>query len=88
MVKPELTLFEVQDKGSFMNTTESTQPGFCIPPEAFDSINMSFTTDEFILPMMNSKMLFIADVNQAIISSPTIRVDNTFKVYTTSDDSL
>jgi hypothetical protein len=32
-----------------MNTTESNQPGFGVSPEAFDSINVSFTTNKFIL---------------------------------------
>ena len=55
-----------------MNTTESNQPGFGVYPEALNSINVSFTTIKFILTMVNSIMLFVAKINKAIITAPTV----------------
>jgi hypothetical protein len=60
-----------------MNTTESSQPGFSIAPEALDSINMRFTTNKLTLTMVNSKMLFISKIDKAIIASPAVSMNDT-----------
>ncbi len=71
-----------------MNSTEASQSGFRKAPERFNSINMRFTTDKLILSMIDSKMLFVAEVNQPIIASPAITVDDAFRVHSSSDYCL
>ena len=78
----------MQMKGLFTHTSEPIEPGFGIAPEAFNSVNMTFTKDEFIVSVVDSKMLFITKVNEPIITSPSIRMDDAFKINSTSDDRL
>jgi len=78
----------MQMKSLFAHTSESEKPGFGITPEAFDSVDMAFAMDEFILSMVDPKVLFITKVNESIVTSPTIRMDNAFKAHTASDNRL
>jgi hypothetical protein len=38
--------------------------------------------------MVNAKIFLIAQINQAIIPSPSIRMNDTFQLYTPPDDGL
>ena len=58
--------FKCKRKDLFNNTTEPGQSGFSIAPETLDSVYMTFTTSKFIMPVMNSKILFVSEVNQAV----------------------
>ena len=78
----------MQMKSFFAHTSESEKPGFGITPEAFDSIDMVFAMDEFILSMVDPKVLFITKVDESIVTSPAIGMDNAFKTHTTSDNRL
>lgn len=48
---------------TFMDTPEFSQPGFGVTPEAFNTINMSFSSKKFVLSMMYSKMFFVSQIN-------------------------
>lgn len=78
----------MQMKGLFTHTSEPIESGFGVAPEAFNSVDMTFTKDEFVLPVVDSKVLFVAKVNKPVIASPSIRMDDTFKVNPASDDPL
>ena len=78
----------MQMEGQFTQPSKFGKPGLGIAPEAFDSIDMTFTMDKFILPVVDSKMFFIAKVNEAIVPSPAIRMNNAFEIYTTSNSRL
>ena len=75
-------------KSLFAHTTEPGQPGFGIAPEALDPVDMTLAMNKFILSMVDAKMLFITKVNEPIISSPAIRMDDTFNAHSTSDNRL
>jgi len=50
------------------------QSVFSKGPKGLDVINTFFPTGKFIITVMDSVMLFIAYINQAIIATPTIRM--------------
>ena len=58
---------------------ELYQPVFCKRPEGFNSVNVAFAPDKFISTMMYPIMLLVTQIHQAIITSPLIRMDNTFR---------
>jgi len=78
----------MQMEGHFTQPSKFGKPGLGIAPEAFDSIDMTFTMDKFILPVVDSKVFFIAKVNEAIVPSPAIRMNDAFEIYTTSNNRL
>ncbi len=49
---------------------------------------MRFTSDKFILAMMHSEMLIVANVYQTIIASPSIRMDYAVDINTTPYNAL
>ena len=78
----------MQMKACFAHTLEPEKPGLGKTPEAFNSIDVAFALNEFILPMVDSEVLFVSQIHQSIISSPTIGMDDALKAYSTSDNRL
>ena len=72
----------------FIHTSEPGESCFGIAPKALDSINMTFIMNKLILSMVDSKMLLVPEINESIVATPAIRMDNTLKVYTTPDNRL
>jgi len=88
VIKSKLALFQMQMKSHFTESSKFGKPGLGIAPEAFDSIDMTFTMDKFVLPVIDSEVFFIPKVNEAIVPSPAIRMDNAFEIYATSNNRL
>ena len=78
----------MQMEGHFTQPSKFGKPGLGIAPEAFNSIDMTFTMDKFVLPVVDSEVFFIAKVNKAIVPSPAIRMNDAFETYTTSNNRL
>jgi hypothetical protein len=76
MVKTEFGLLEVQRKGLRWDAFELGQTEFGIGPEGLDSVDMAVTSGEFIFSMMDSKVLGVSDVHQALIASRAVTVDD------------
>ena len=49
---------------------------------------MFLANTEFILSMVHTIVLFIAQVNQAAVTAPAIGVDDAIRIYFTSNDGL
>ena len=75
MIEPKLTLFKMQIKSRFRKPSELGQTHFSDAPEVFDAVNMGLTICKFVVAMLNPMMLFITQVNQAVIAFPPIGVD-------------
>ena len=88
MVEPKLTLFKMQIKSCFRQSSKLCQAHFSNAPEVFDTVDVRLFISKFIGTMLNSVMLFIPQVHKAIVASPTIGVDRAFKVYFTLDHRL
>jgi len=67
---------------------ELHKPSFSKGPEGFNAIDMAFTANEFIYSMVYAIVLIIPQINQAVVASPSVRMDDTFRVYSTSNDAL
>ena len=71
-----------------IHTTKTHHPGFCKPPEPLDTVDMGAAPDEFVLPVIDPEMLSIADIDQTIVSTPAIRVDDAIESDTSPDNAL
>ena len=58
-----------------MHTMELLNSSFGISPKAFDAIDVGLISGEFDFTMINSQVLSIPHINQDIISSPAIGLD-------------
>ena len=88
MIETEFRFFEVQVEGACWNPIELRESALGIAPEGFDSVNVAVASGEFIGPMINSKVFFVADIDKAVIASPTIAVNDALKGNMASDNSL
>ena len=58
VIEPEFAFFQVKEESFSTYTTEPIKPGLCTSPKALDAIDMRFLISEFIVSMLNTKMLF------------------------------
>ena len=58
--------------------SESREARFRKAPEAFYSVDMGFAPGEFVPAMINTKVLAIADIDKAIVTTPAVRIDDAF----------
>jgi hypothetical protein len=72
----------------FIHTPEPGKSRFGISPKALDSIDMTFIMNKLILSMIDSKMFLVSEINESIIASPTVRMNNTLEVHATPDNRL
>src|SRR5437762_2086606 len=57
-------------------------------PETLDAVNMVCATRELVLPMIDSIVLRVADINQAIVAAPPVRVDDRLRGNATANNGL
>ena len=88
MIEPKLTLFKMQIKSRFRKSPELCQAHFSNAPEVFNSVNMGLAVGKFVVSMLNPMMLFITQVNQAVITFPPIGWDGALKVCLAPDHHL
>jgi hypothetical protein len=88
MIKPKLTFFQVQMERGLAHATKPTESCFGIAPKTLNTINVRLFLDKLIASMVDAKMFLVPQINQAIIPSPSIRMNNTFQLYTPPDDGL
>lgn len=58
------------------DSIELLKPAFGKAPEALNAIDVLRATGKLIGSMLNSEVLRVTDINQAIIAAPAIRVNN------------
>ena len=75
MVKAKLGFFQMQIKRVFSHAVKLCQSAFCITPKRLNAIDMIIAYRKLILAMMHSKMFIKANIYQAIITAPAIRVN-------------
>lgn len=66
-----------------MQALESTQPQLGKGPEGFDAIDMSISCCKFVGAVMNTKVLIIAQIDQAFIGAPAIGMNHAVMINTT-----
>ena len=76
MVKTEFGLLEVQRKGLRWDTFELSQTQFGVGPEGLDTVDVAVASSKLVFSMMDSEVLGVANINQALVAPPTITVDD------------
>ena len=72
VIEPKFTFFKMIVKGIFSDSTELRVSSFCQTPQALNTVNMGFPSNKFLLPMVYSKVLFVPQIDQSIVTAPTI----------------
>ena len=80
MAEAKLGLLQVPVERLPGNPVEFGQPSFDKAPERFDPVDVIGTPGKFILTMVDPKMFVASHVDQAIIPSPSIGVNETFRI--------
>ena len=88
IIKPKFRFFQMQIKSRLLHTFKFSKSGFGISPKPFNAIYVRSASDKFIRTMINTKVFFITNVNQAIVTSPTVRMNNTVQTYLSAYDLL
>ena len=88
MVESELRLFQMQVKGGIGQSIELHQPGLGKCPEGLDAVDMVLALDELIGAVLDPVMFFVAQIDQAVVASPAVGVDDALWVHFTPYDGL
>ena len=88
VVKSEFAFFQMKVKSVFCQPAKAHKTRLGEGSEAFNAINMRVFIGKFIVAMLHPEVLLIAQVDQAIVAAPAIRVDNTFEFYPTTNYPL
>ena len=70
------------------HTSELGKPVFGNVPEAFDVVDVVLTSGEFVLAMVDTKMLAVSDIDENIVAFKAIQVNDTTIDHHAPDDGL
>ncbi len=88
MIEPKLALFQVQVEGCRRDAVELLEPSLGETPKALNPIEVICALHKLVLTMMDSKMLGISGINQAVVTAPTVRVDDGVECDATAHNGL
>ena len=88
MVEPVLALLQVQVEGARRDPVELLEPALSITPETLNAIDVSCAAHELVVAMIDSIMLTVANIYQAIITAPPVRVDDCSERDATANNGL
>ena len=88
VIEPILALFQVQVEGGGCDPVELLEAPLGEAPEALNAVDVMRAGDELVLTVMDSKMLRIPNVNQAVIAAPAVRVDDGVERDATAHNGL
>lgn len=71
-----------------MHPSVLDKAGFGKSPKALDLIDMGLAGSELILSMIDSQVLSITDINQAVIAAPAVGVDDAVKADLSPNNRL
>ena len=71
-----------------MHASELGKPGFGEAPETFNAVDMGLPSNKFIFPVVHPEMFPVSQIDQPVVSSPPVRVNDGLKVNTSPDDAL
>ncbi len=59
---------------------------FGIRPERFDPVDVPSAVGELVLSVMNTIMLFVAQINQAAVAAPGVGMDHAVRIDSAPND--
>ena len=72
----------------FGNTPEPCEARLSIAPEALNAVDVRVALNVFTLAMVNAEVLFIAHINQTVIASPFVGVNDRINRHSPPDNPL
>lgn len=87
-VEPELALFQVQIEGYLSHPSEPAKPGFGETPESLDAVDVGLPLSELVPAVVDSQVLAIADIDQAVVAAPVVGVDHALGFHFASYNRL
>jgi len=64
------------------------EPPFGKRPKGLDSVDMASATSELVLSVLHPKVLFVSEIDQAVISPPAIRMNDAVEADSSPNDGL
>lgn len=61
---------------------------FSKAPEALNAIDMVRASGKLVLPMINSVMLRVANINKSVVAAPAVTMDNRLRSNATANNGL
>ena len=71
MIKPKLTLLQMQCKSMFRHAIELDQTTLSKAPKGFNPVDMAAALDELIVAVIDPKVFIKPNVYQTIVTTPT-----------------
>ena len=87
-IEPILALFQVQIELLRGDAVELMQPTLSITPEALDAVDVVRTSDELVGPVVDPEVLRVADIDQAVVAAPPVRVNDDLRCHAATDNGL
>ena len=81
-------LFEVQVEGHHGHATELLKPSLGEAPEALYPVDMALAIGELVRAMMGSEVFRMADIHQAVVAAPAVRMDDRVGRDSAADNGL
>ena len=69
VIESKFAFLKIKIKRFSPNSAELCQTGFSITPEAFNTVNMGLSSTILVLAIMDSKVFFVSQINQSIVST-------------------
>ena len=90
IIESELTLFEMEEKQIFPDAASFREPRLGSTPEAFNAVDMDSPPldRENIVAVIDPVVFAVAKVDEAVVASPAIGVDDAAAVHLPSDNGL
>ena len=88
MIKTVFTFFQMQIEGFLRHAIELLQSSFGIRPKAFDPVNVNIANGENVVRVINSQVLGITDINQAVVTAPAVRMNDRIERDTPANNGL
>lgn len=88
IVESIFALFQVQIKIMLRDTVELLQPAFGETPKALYSVYVVRAVSKLIPAVIDAKMLRITDIDQPVVPTPFVRVDDRIGVYSAPYNGL
>ena len=80
MVESKFSFFEVKVEGVAGDAVELGQSSFGVAPEGLDAVDVGLEVGELVVVMPDAEVLGVADVDQAVIASPAVAVNDAGQV--------
>ncbi len=88
MIKTKFSFLQMPVKGGFGNPIEFEQTAFCIAPKTFNAIDMTMARGKFIFLMLNPEMFIITKIDQAVIATPAVSMENRLHLSFSANNGL